>query len=156
MSINWKRFVIGLVILVVVCLASSLMVYRMLFPAPLAVINQIEEDFPKRGGPSLIVTTGPLGSPGILEQLFPSDREIYTYEIVEVNERDPLNDKYHLLILDEATKALCVTTLVTYIPPFDSFLPQGRKNPEYFNYLAEKVDGEWSILFLDNRVGTCG
>jgi hypothetical protein len=123
---------------------------------PYPVLRRIEEDLPRRGGlPRVFFTPGPLEERGILERIFPTYPKVYTYEIINVVEKDPQNGRLHLLIADEATKAICVETLVTYLPPYDGFLPPGSPNPQSFYNLAQKVDGVWSVTFLDNRAGTC-
>ena len=145
------KAVIFLIILSGVFLVGAV-IYLIRMPVPIAVGNQIDEDLYHRA----ITLVKVYGFFEGQEQILSFQPDLDSFKIEEVIHIDSNSKGTDLPITDGAAKALCVSVLVTYDLRPKAYLLPNQANPEIYNYLAEKVDGAWSILFLDNRVGTCG
>lgn len=141
-----KWIVTLLVCLILVCLGGSFVIYQLLMPVPFSVLRQIDEDLSTR---LLITRVYSHSNTGVFAQLFQTNSEPYTYEIVEVVPIDQETVGVNLTNPEENRQLLCISVKVTYkisSGPVPLFM--GRTIPETFYYIANKQDGKWEIFYM--------
>lgn len=156
-----KKITIIFVTLAVFFLSGSWGIYKLVFPMPYSVKGLIDEDLSNRvplyGSIIIPEHRGVIGAiiPDridsklhlILNLVFPHAYSEYTYEKKTIKRLNTKDYEYWMAESQGVTQVLCISVQVT-----NRTLANMLIN---YNYLAYKVDGEWVVTFLDNKVETC-